>query len=248
MGVGETEGFRGALTPKPFSAPRGLASRGAFPERPRRGVPKGRMRCSCTPRGVRARPRGDRAPHVGPLSPDAAEPVAAAPARLPGAGPAGGARSPEPGSAPGNRRCFSREGFLERSGDGGVGRAREAGAAAGQPGSAFRALPRNRGDLRASPHPARLLAVLPAPPRPLSRPPSPRPTAPPPSSLTHSSPLLVSMDRHFDLCRGVGGASGPRGEEIRPHLHPLHLSLALPRREPRLLGRVKWTPRFQEED
>lgn len=221
MGVGETEGFRGALTPKPFSAPRGLASRGAFPERPRRGVPKGRMRCSCTPRGVRARPRGDRAPHVGPLSPDAAEPVAAAPARLPGEGPAGGARSPEPGSAPGNRRCFSREGFLERSGDGGVGRAREAGAAAGQPGSAFRALPRNRGDLRASPHP---------------------------SSLTHSSPLLVSMDRHFDLCGGVGGASGPRGEEIRPHLHPLHLSLALPRREPRLLGRVKWTPRFQGED
>lgn len=82
------------------------------------------------------RPRRGREPHVDRLAPDSARPVPAVPARLPGAGPTGGARSPEPGSAPGNRRCFSREGFLQRSSDGGVGRAREAGAAAGQPGSA----------------------------------------------------------------------------------------------------------------
>lgn len=219
------EGFRGALTPKLSSAPRGLASRRAFPERPRRGpgVPKGRMRYSCTPvafapgRAGR-RPRGDREPHVGPLSPDAARPVAAAPARLPGAGPAGGARSPEPGSAPGNRRCFSREGFLERSGDGGVGRAREAGAAAGQPGSAFRALPRNRGDLRASPHPARLLAAF--PPRPLSHPPIPPPAPAPGRSLEgRPRPRVVSptpsrsRSRWTDILTCAKEWAGPQGPE-----------------------------------
>ena len=46
-----------------------------------------------------------------------------------------------------------------------MGRAREAGAAAGQPRSAFGTLLRNRGDMRASPHPASLLAFF--PPRPL---------------------------------------------------------------------------------
>lgn len=157
--------------PKPSSAPRGLASNGAFPERPRRGpgdppgakdaVPRTGPAAFAPARAGR-RLRGGQEPHVGPLAPDAARPVAA---RLLGAGPAGGARSPEPGSAPGNKRCFSREVFLERSGNYGMGRAPEAGAAGGQPRSAFGTLLRNRGDMRASPHPALLLASF--PPRPL---------------------------------------------------------------------------------
>lgn len=160
----------------------------------------------------------------------------------PGAGPAGAASSPEPGSAPGNGRCFSREGFLERSGDGGVGRAREAGAAAGQSRSAFRALPGSRGDLRASPHPAQLLAAF--PPRPCGRPPIPsrrrleggawRDDTAPSNRLAHSSPSPVLMDRHLGpVGRGWAEPLGPAGWVFilanRPHLHPPHLP-------PRFLG------------
>lgn len=175
--------------PKPSSAPRGPASRGTVPERPRGGPGAPREGCGAPARArrVRARPRCSPAVRRPRTTRWPSRPRRRASrrrrrharprARLLGAGPAGGARSPEPGSAPANRRCFSREGLLERSSDGGVGRAREAGAAAGQPRSGFRVLPRNRGDLRASPHPAPLLAAF--PPRPRSRAPIPSPAPAP---------------------------------------------------------------------
>lgn len=111
---------------------------------------------------------------------------------------------------PREQELVSREDFLERSGGGRVGRAHEARAAAGQPCSAFSALPRNRGDLRASPHPARLLAAF--PPRPRSRGPIPSPEpAPgrsleaqsrPPSCFTHCRPRLALMGRRVGLWKG----------------------------------------------
>lgn len=175
-GRGRGGGFPGSAGPEAFASSRGLASSGALPERRAGGppAPPGRMRCP-GPGPRRSRPaapvagRAEAENHTSGRSPQT--PSVPSPPPPPRAGPAGGARSPEPGSAPGNGRCFSREGFLERSGDGGVGRARKAGAAAGQSRSAFRALPGNRGDLRASPHPALLLAAF--PPRPYSRPPIP---------------------------------------------------------------------------
>lgn len=226
-GRGRGGGFPGSAGPEAFVCSRGLASSGALPERRAGGprAPPGRMRCP-SPGPRRSRPsapvagRAEAENHTSGRSPQTPRVPSPPPPPPPGAGPAGGARSPESGSAPGNGRCFSREGFLERSGDGGVGRAREAGAAAGQSRSAFRALPGNRGDLRASPHPARLLAAF--PPRPYSRPPIPARRRlrggawegrhRPPNRLTHSSPSPVLMDRHLGLWeRGGRSLWVPRG-------------------------------------
>lgn len=249
-GRGRGGGFPGSAGPKALACSRGPASSGALPERRAGGPPAapGRMLCP-GPGPQRSHPPLPRAPvadsaeaenHTSGRSPQT--PRVPSPPPPPGAGPAGAASSPEPGSAPGNGRCFSREGFLERSGDGGVGRAREAGAAAGQSRSAFRALPGSRGNLRASPHPAQLLAAF--PPRPCGRPPIParrrleggawRDVTAPSNRLAHSSPSPVLMDRHLGpVGRGWAEPLGPAGWVFifanRPHLHRLHLP-------PRFLG------------
>lgn len=262
---GGAEGFRGAPAPQPSRLPRPRLQR-RRPRASRRGpgAPPGRMRCpGRAPR--RSRPlarvggRAEAESHTSARWPQT--PRVPSPPPPPGAGPAGGARSPEPGSAPGNGRCFSRKGFLERSGDGGGGgRAREAGAAGGQSRSAFRTLPGNRGDLRASPHPARLLAAF--PPRPSSRPPIPvrrrlrggawSTTPPPELPRPLQSDLGYDGQTPWPVGRGVRGASETKGVVIHPPHPPppppAPPSSALPRREPRPLGRVRRTARFQGGD
>lgn len=141
-----------------------------------------------------------------------------------------------------------------------MGRAREAGAAAGQPRSDFGALPRNRGDLRASPHPAQLLASF--PPRPRSARPfgaqrrlwggawrdvhAPQAVAPTPARL------WLRWTGTWTCKKEAGGACGARGVGIHPpHPPPPPPSApspALPRREPRPLGRNQRASRFQEPD
>lgn len=147
-----------------------------------------------------------------PAHPDSARPVPATPARPLGAGPAGGARSPEPGSAPGNRRCFSREGFLERFG-------RRRGGASARGGSCSRSASLSlQCPAQEQLGSARLTAPCAAPRRPAAPPLSerahsepsagcgaePEETSPPPSCLTHSNQLLVMMNRQLDLWKGSG--------------------------------------------
>lgn len=139
---GGTEGFREAPGPKPSSAPRS-----GFRRRLHRASTRGSRGPSV--KGAQpalpspCRPRGAREPLIGPLAQTprvrSPPPPLTRSGRDPPVGlahlnldlPRGtGAASPERASS-------------SASGDGGVGRAREAGAAAGQPRSAFSALPRN---------------------------------------------------------------------------------------------------------
>lgn len=247
-GRGRGGGFPGSAGPAAFPSSGSLVSSGAVPER-RAGVP-GPLPEGC---GAPARPRGVRARSR--RSPAARRPRAT---RRP-AGPrrrASRRHRPRPGRdrparlahlnldlRRGMGAASPQRAFSSAPATAGWGRAREAGAAAGQSRSAFRTLPGNRGDLRASPHPARLLAAF--PPRPSSGPPIPArrrlrlrggawsPTPPPELPRPLQSGLAYDGQTPGPVGRGWEEPLGPKGWAfillIRPRPRPLHLP-------PRFLG------------
>lgn len=176
-----------------------------------------------------------------------------------GAGRTGRALSPEPGSALGLPWvCWSfRVDFLERSGGAAGWGERKPGAAAGQvrepsvpcPGTA----------VICAPHRTQLWCSPPSLPRPSLR---GRVYSPPPARgwsfqepprLSPHRPIQQESGLNRQVFRPINRQETEAGGLvfillICPHLRPPHLPPALPRREPRLMGRVQRTARLQDQD